>query len=496
MRNLKTLCIIVLLAVLVFAGCSNPAAEDEAVSYDASQKGTVTLNLGGGTPSRIAWPPLEYGGLAGAPSRSDLEFEVRFSGALINGTPVTGSPGQYTFTVPFGTHDIEIRAFVTPGTPTNPSIYRSHYTTGRIPGINVPGQGSTPVTVTMLQAGATAANPFLIFNERELRKVGRGAANPLGFEHWTLDRHYRLMANITLTGPDWDPIPGNFTGTFNGGGFNINGLTINNTTLNESGMFAENSGTIENLNLPGVNITQNMIGNHGGVSGFNNAGTVRNITVSGNISRFFGTGTFGGVIGLNGGIVENSSFTGTISCTNVIGDAVGGIVGINFGLVQNSFSSGDVSGGFQVGGVIGFCMGTVQNSFSLSNVYGTIEVGGVVGWTSGIVQNNVSLNQKITRTSGVNGFFGRVASITPPMVSNNHAYAGMVFFDGVIPQPDFPIPVVSDPNGRDGADVSPGTGAGQFNNQDFWETTLGWDFTNVWQMQGSPPLPALRPPPP
>ena len=316
---------------------------------------------------------------------------MRFSDQLISGTPVTGSPGQYTFFVPFGTHDIEIRTFVRPGTTTNPTAFRSHYGTGRISGINVPGQGSTPVPVQMNQAGDTSANPFLIFNETELRKVGRGVANPQGFQHWTLDRHYKLMANITLTGGDWEPIGdivNFFTGSFNGGWFNISGLTINNTTLSESGMFAENSGTIENLNLPGANSTQNMMfGSHGVVAGLNN-GTVRNINVSGNMSQL-AQGVMGGVVGQNniGGTVENSSFTGTINNDG----SSGGVVGLNMGAVTRSRSSGtinDVSG--QAGGVVGVNdtpSSTVTNSHSSSTVIASQGVGGVVGWNTGTVQN-------------------------------------------------------------------------------------------------------------
>ena len=477
--------------------------------------------MGGGTPSRIAWPPLEYGGGAGAPSRSDLEFEVRFSGALINGTPVTGSPGQYTFTVPFGTHDIEIRAFVRPGTTTNSTAFRSHYGIGRASGINIPGQGSAPVPITMQRAGDSAANPFMIYNEFQLRRVGRGGVNPLGFQHWTLGSHYRLIDDITLTGGDWEPIGPVFSGSFNGGGFSIGGLTINNTTLNDSGMFAENSGTIENLNLPGVNITNNAWGHHGSVAGVNNLGIVRRITVSGNVSAF-ATGVFGGVVGFNTGTVENSDFTGTISVDAPAGGVVGhnwgtverssfsgtlssntsshagGVVAFNFGgTVTNNRSSGTVSGLAHVGGVVGHNDGIVQNSFSLSTVSAIDHsAGGLAGsHLLGTIQNSVALNQSITRSSGGDTHFARLyGNNTLGTGTNNHARAGMVFIDGAIPQPDFPVPVVSDPTGFHGADVSPGTHPSQFNNQSFWETTLGWDFTNIWQMQGSPPLPALRPP--
>ena len=358
--------------------------------------------------------------------------------------------------------------------------------------------------------------------------MGRGAANPQGFEHWTLDRHYRLMANITLTGGDWEPIGDDFnqfTGTFNGGGFNISGLTINNTSPQSVGIFAFNLGTIENINLVNVNVISTIGSNiiHvGSVAGIN-GGTIRNITVSGSVT---GAYNVGGVVGHNDGgvvILENSRFSGTVSGTNnnaggiagtnastltnsrssgtVSGNFnVGGVVGINGGTLTNSISSGTVNGGNSVGGLVGLnCFmltgfAIVQNSYSIGNVSGTDYVGGVVGRNNHLLQNSVALNQSITRISGVDIDFGRVMGGCIAAVSTNiHAHTGIVFIDGTTPQPDFPIPVVSDPS-RHGADVSPGTLPGQFNNQDFWETTLGWDFTNVWQMQGSPPLPVLRQP--
>ena len=264
----------------------------------------------------------------------------------------------------------------------------------------------------------------MIFNETELRKVGRGTDNPPGFEHWTLDRHYRLMANITLTGGGWEPIGAfstPFTGSFNGGGFNISGLTINlpNTTIADGvGMFVYNEGTIENFNLINVNITSGS-------------------TSSGNI--------------------------------------VGGLVSHNFAIIRNITVQGNVTE------LLGGGISTI--------------VPGVVGWNAGIVQNSAALSQSMTTPAGGGGNFGRVYGAmtgTSPRI-NNHARSDMVFIHGTTPQPDFPDPVASDPS-RHGADVSPGTLPGQFNNQYFWETTLGWDFTNVWQMQGSPPLPALRQP--
>jgi len=49
--------------------------------------------------------------------------------------------------------------------------------------------------------------------------------------------------------------------------------------------------------------------------------------------------------------------------------------------------------------------------------------------------------------------------------------------------------------GKDGADVSAGTGTGQYNNQNFWRSTMGWSFgtntTSPWQWNSTTNLPKL-----
>ena len=107
-----------------------------------------------------------------------------------------------------------------------------------------------------LEILGTENNPFLIFTEAQLRKVGTETGTG-----WTLSAHYKLENNITLTGGAWTPIGAGstpFRGTFDGGGYTITGITINNPTTNNQGMFGYiEGGTVKNLGLINVSIAGN-----------------------------------------------------------------------------------------------------------------------------------------------------------------------------------------------------------------------------------------------
>jgi hypothetical protein len=84
----------------------------------------------------------------------------------------------------------------------------------------------------------------------------------------------------------------------------------------------------------------------------------------------------------------------------------------------------------------------------------------------------VALNSEISSTDGVN--IHRVAGTidSPVVLTNNYAWTGIT----ITPNSGS----YTDDTGADkvdGADVK----ATELN-QDFYETTLGWDFTDIWEM--------------
>ena len=277
------------------------------------------------------------------------------------------------------------------------------------------------------------------------------------------------------------------------------------------GVAGYNEGTVENCNASGdVNGTGNIAG---GVVGYNLAGgTVRNCNFT--TGRVEGINRVGGVVGMSNGTVENCyatgdvtgnvDFTGGVVGNNtadgtvkncyatgtIVGNAsVGGVVGANGNTVDNCYASGDVTGtGNNVGGVVGQNNGPVENCYTTGSIDGIDYVGGVVGYNTSTVQYCAALNTSVDATgSNVN----RVAG-TVPGLTNNYAQANMT----VVISGGSPITIMGYPvnlNDETGCNVNAGNSTGEYNDQDFWETDLGWDFASIWEMSSGPnSLPVLQ----
>ena len=207
------------------------------------------------------------------------------------------------------------------------------------------------------------------------------------------DINITLDTNIDLTGKDWTPIGTSFrnsyTGTFDGGGHTIKGLTV---TTNDQfvGLFGSlgEAGTVKNVVMEGVQITNNHgSGYVGGVVG-NSDGTIENCSVSGSVS---GTVRAGGVVGVQWG----ASITGCSSSATVKGTrCAGGVAGeTNDGATMAAcYATGNVtieldhSDRVYVGGLVGFnggndvlaCYAT-GNVTSTGSSTGEVLIGGLVG---------------------------------------------------------------------------------------------------------------------
>ena len=207
------------------------------------------------------------------------------------------------------------------------------------------------------------------------------------------DINITLGTNIDLTGKDWTPIGTSFrnsyTGTFDGGGHTIKGLTV---TTNDQfvGLFGSlgEAGTVKNVVMEGVQITNNHgSGYVGGVVG-NSDGTIENCSVSGSVS---GTVRAGGVVGVQWG----ASITGCSSSATVKGTrCAGGVAGeTNDGATMVAcYATGNVtielghSDRVYVGGLVGFnggndvlaCYAT-GNVTSTGSSTGEVLIGGLVG---------------------------------------------------------------------------------------------------------------------
>ena len=206
------------------------------------------------------------------------------------------------------------------------------------------------------------------------------------------DINITLDKNIDLTGKGWTPIGTSFknsyTGTFDGGGHTITGLTV--TTYDKyAGLFGwlNSAGTVKNVVMEGVQITNNhSSGFAGGVVG-NSWGTIENCSVSGSVN---GEVYVGGVVGKQ----TSGSMTGCSSSATVKGTVnVGGVAGESWGSMTACYATGnvtleiypgkDISGG----GVVGFKGGnSVLACYATGNVNskgsstGNVHIGGLFGY--------------------------------------------------------------------------------------------------------------------
>jgi len=304
-------------------------------------------------------------------------------------------------------------------------------------GITVSHEKTVPITLrnaTWDDNGSIGA-PFRIYDEETLRRIGRGIGDWQG--DWSLNAHYRLVANINLT-LDWIPIGTSgapFTGSLNGRDFDGSNKTITGLTGGQ-GLFAEigTGGIARNLTLENVNIASTNT-NVGAVAGVNR-GEVLNSFVSGSITstgitNAGGNISVGGIVGWNLGEVSSIRVSADVGGSVVgmgVGDLrfavnVGGVTGRNDGFVRGSSASGEVSGvgvggifdgathvaEVRSGGVVGFNVGMVENSLATGNVRGDVNgrgdnlVGGIAGWNGGEARNNLAAGHVAGHVVGIGG---------------------------------------------------------------------------------------------
>ena len=222
------------------------------------------------------------------------------------------------------------------------------------------------------------------------------------------DINITLTADIDLTGKDWTPIGTGtrnlYSGTFDGGGHTITGLTF--TTNDEYvGLFGclDRTGTVKNVVMEGVQITND-----------NESSDV------------------GGVVGFSLGTIENCSVSGSVSGTVYVGGVVGAQIG---GSITGCSSSATVKGTVDVGGVAG----QTNSSATLTACYATGNViiemdpkkniagGSLVGMNAGssllacYATGNVTSTGSSTGYMHIGGFLGNnYTTVTACYWKNNH----------------------------------------------------------------------------
>ena len=236
------------------------------------------------------------------------------------------------------------------------------------------------------------------------------------------DINITLDKNIDLTGKEWTPIgtgySNKYTGTFDGGGHTIKGLTV---TTNDQfvGLFGclGDAGTVKNVVMEGVQITNNhSSGFAGGVAG-DSDGTIENCSVSGSVS---GTMRAGGVVGVQ----WEASITGCSSSATVKGLAY----------------AGGVAGETNSGATMAACYATGNVTIEIDPI-NNILGGGLVGFNAGssvlacYATGNVTSTGSSTGNVHIGGFLGdNYTTVTACYWKNNHEQGIGYNKEGIAPE--------------------------------------------------------------
>ena len=229
---------------------------------------------------------------------------------------------------------------------------------------------------------------------------------------------YELMNNLDFNTdgsyPNWTGIGVASTGAatafsaiFDGNDNTISNLSINSSTSTATGggfigLFGDVSGTIRDVGLLNVNITNtrtstassNNFGRTGALAGrLSSGGTVRGSYVAGgsvtHTTSSTSFGSLGCLLGYSEGTVRDSYATCNATGANNFTLSIGGLIGETQGTVDSTYATGTVtntgSGAIAAGGLIGWSYGQVSVSYATGNVTGAGagRLGGLIGVMEG-----------------------------------------------------------------------------------------------------------------
>lgn len=253
-------------------------------------------------------------------------------------------------------------------------------------------------------------DPYLIFDANQMNAIG---AHP---NDW--DKHFKLMADIDLTGFTGDTFNiigiddyNAFSGVFDGNNHTISNFTYTSTARDYIGLFGYVKGynaQIKDLGLIDPNINAGTGSYVGSMVGYKYSGTVINCySESGCVS---GSGRIGGLVGSNVGTMLNSYADTSASGTS---DYIGGLTGYNDGTILSCASSGSVETDANfVGGLTGYSHWIISESYATGSVSGRDKVGGLVGCNKMIIYSTpsgtVAKCYAVGTVSGVNNVGGLV----------------------------------------------------------------------------------------
>jgi hypothetical protein len=374
-----------------------------------------------------------------------------------------------------------------------------------VPGIVIPEGGAVIVVST----------------QEELEAIRADLTNPAK----NYGKNAYILANdITLTGT-WAPIGsvttidsyGNptggivpFSGNFYGQGHTIQGLILPGGAIHKIGLFGYTDGAeIHDLTVEVMpnSITLStgakhigVIVGHGADTIIANCGVYSTGTLTVSASNYVTTvGGIAGSLDTTNSKVINSYAALNIDVSNT-GTHIGlaGIMSGGQGVIENCYFIGSLKGtcGYvYLGGLSYENNNSCSNSYVAGALFNNNSSGSSYTFTGGVVgkegngssiTSTVSMVKTITHNTH-NSYYGRVypnTGVPAADLQNNYAYSGMLVNGATVTD------AASSPgNTPDGL----GKTAAQLKQRSTYETGLGWDFNDVWEMGPSTyPFPILK----
>jgi hypothetical protein len=304
-----------------------------------------------------------------------------------------------------------------------------------------------------------------------------------------------------------------FTGYFYGKGRRILGLELPGGSIYKIGLFGYTDGArIQDLvvELKPVSITLSLPSaalTVGGIAGWGEDTRILNcavystgtITVTGNTNRNLAIGGIAGCLRSSSSVRNsytalNADVTFSTTHLGIAGICAGGD---NFS-IENCYFAGTITGNntgannFVIIGGIATDQSSVQNSYAagtLSNTNGGASysaTGGIYAGMSKSVKNSAALVSAVSDTSNRLGRIHnhQTSGSSTVVLTNNYAWSGMTVNGN---------PVSDDATDPQNTLNGLGKSAGELKTRSTYETGLGWDFTNVWEMgPASYPYPIFK----
>lgn len=282
-----------------------------------------------------------------------------------------------------------------------------------------------------LQGAGTETDPYMVTNAQDLEALANATNHNAAYKdaknNVFTGVYFKQTADIDMASvANHEPIgvdKAMFNGRYDGQNHTISNLAQDRRNEFYAGMFGLTGENAEVANIKFVNSSVRSDKSKVATVVGENNGKVSGITVA---DGYVGSGAFynGGIVGMNDGtgVIENTSFSGTIE-----GESMnGGIVGVNYNAVSSSWSDATINVVAQKGSAGGVCGSDSRATSSITDcyftgvitdTYGGGELGGIVGynylgtisrcWNGG--QVNASSTQAHTGSTG--GIVGRAIGV-------------------------------------------------------------------------------------